>query len=441
MLKIKDKALDILPLFLTDFLIKLKNMPRRASENKIIKNDTNLYDIALDKIIQKARNNEVIKVAFFVEYSSIWKLELVYKLFEQDERFVPIIVIVPVVTFGYENMIYEMDKSYTNFKNQGYQVIKSYDEKENKYINIKETIKPDIIFYTRPYRETVDENYYIANYLDILTCYVDYAYQVTTYEKAVYDAFLPNVVWKFFLATELHLESFYSQSRNLAINGVVTGYPGVDQLLYKEKVNDSNWKSKNKKKIIWAPHYTIGDKSALTYSNFLAYSEKMLELANNYKDEIQISFKPHPALKSSLYKHKDWGKKRTDDYYKSWELGYNTQLNTDSYIDLFNSSDALIHDSGSFTAEYLHCGKPLLFTMRKNAEKQFNDFGKLALEAHYHAYHIDEIEKFIVDVVLNGNDYMEEKRDNIYGNILQNNSQSSASENIYNYICNQLFIN
>ena len=40
-----------------------------------------------------------------------------------------------------------------------------------------------------------------------------------------------------------------------------------------------------------------------------------LDIAINYEDVIQFVFRPHPVLKETLYKEKDWGKKRTDKYF------------------------------------------------------------------------------------------------------------------------------
>jgi CDP-glycerol glycerophosphotransferase (TagB/SpsB family) len=90
-------------------------------------------------------------------------------------------------------------------------------------------------------------------------------------------------------------------------------------------------------------------------------AELMLELAQAYKDRIQIAFKPHPSLITQLYQHPDWGKERADDYYARWQQMENTQLETGGYVDLFMTSDAMIHDSGSFVVEYLYANRPVMF--------------------------------------------------------------------------------
>jgi CDP-glycerol glycerophosphotransferase (TagB/SpsB family) len=194
------------------------------------------------------------------------------------------------------------------------------------------------------------------------------------------------------------------------------------------------------KRIIWAPHHTIDFREGLGYSNFLRYHQIMLDIAENYKDKIQIAFKPHPLLKVKLSKHEEWGKQRTHNYYLTWENLDNGQLETDDYVDLFNTSDAMIFDSASFLAEYLYCGKPSLFTFSdSNTKDRFNEFGKLALEQHYHAYNETQIMDFIENVVCAGKDIKKENRKVFYHKHLIPPNDKTASENIYNEIINAIW--
>ena len=85
------------------------------------------------------------------------------------------------------------------------------------------------------------------------------------------------------------------------------------------------------------------------------------------------------------------GKEKTDKYYQRWskEAILNYQL---ILCRSFNSSDALIHDCGSFIAEYLHCGKPVLYLLKDKSYKEYNEFGIMVLSQHYHGYFEEDIE-------------------------------------------------
>ena len=203
------------------------------------------------------------------------------------------------------------------------------------------------------------------------------------------------------------------------------------------------WKKqeKEKKRIIWAPHFSIGTDGYLHRASFLWLNEVMWQIAQEFKDEVQFVFKPHPRLLSELYRHPEWGKKRADDYYEMWKSGENTQLETGEYIDLFCSSDAMIHDCGSFSAEYHYTGKPVLFVSDDfDAIYQgLDDFGTMCLDLHYHALNVQDIRAFIQDVILQGDDSLREKRELFRKRYLLPEDRPQFAESIYRSIVNSIF--
>ncbi|MBQ0069648.1 MAG: CDP-glycerol glycerophosphotransferase family protein, partial [Bacteroidales bacterium] len=166
-------------------------------------------------------------------------------------------------------------------------------------------------------------------------------------------------------------------------------------------------------------------------SNFLWMAETMLELASKYQDKIQLAFKPHPRLLTELYKHPDWGKEKTDAYYAQWESRPNTQLETGGFIDLFMTSDAMIHDSGSFAVEYHYSRKPVMFVSRdlNSILDTQSEFGKLAYDMHYIGKTTDDIDSFVTHVVMEGNDSLKEKRDKFYNDYLLPPNGKTVAEN------------
>ncbi len=430
-----DKQL-ILPKCVSKSLIDIRSASLK--EDIMIEMQPLLHNRALERI----RKKKVVKVAFFATHSSVWKYDEVYQLMQHDLRFDPIVVVCPVVDYGKENMIMEMEKTYMMFTRKGYNVIKTYSKEDDTYLDVKKEISPDIIFYTNPHRGLIKDEYYIANFKETLTCYTQYSFHVTHLNDIQYNQLFHNLVWKAFYETTIHEEISQKYARNKGENVIVTGYSGVDSFNYGIRSGKNVWENddENLKRIIWAPHHSIDNRENLNYSNFLKYFQTMLNIAWKYRTKIQIAFKPHPLLKVKLYNHSDWGKERTDNYYNQWDKLGNTQLETDQYIDLFNSSDAMILDSASFITEYLFCGKPSLFTFSdENVKDRLNEFGKLAIEQHYHAFDETQIEKFITYVVCQGKDTMKNQREKFYNQYLRIKNNKSASENIFNYLVNVLF--
>ncbi|GAA4781497.1 CDP-glycerol glycerophosphotransferase family protein [Olivibacter ginsenosidimutans] len=388
-------------------------------------------------LLKRLQRKDKIKVAFFVVHASVWKLDELYRLMEADERFEPIIVIIPYVVFGDEQMRADMDLGYTLFATKGYRVVKTFNEKTNSWLNVKEAIQPDIIFYTNPH-ELTKPAYYIDHFPDVLSCYVQYSFHITHLHEMQYNQLFHNILWRAFYETDMHLGFAQQYAANRGSNVAVVGYAGTDVFLQSAEHKTDPWKIKNPavKRIIWAPHHTIDDdKSFLSYSSFLVYADFFLQLADQYADKLQLAFKPHPILRPKLSDPHVWGKKKTDAYYAQWEQGTNTHLFEADYVDLFKTSDALIHDSASFLVEYLYLHKPTLYTLRdERVTDRFNGFGKLAFHVHEHANSEQDIIYFIQHTVLQGNDVKEEERKQFFNRYLIPPYGKSASAHIIDEI-------
>jgi hypothetical protein len=391
------------------------------------------------RALEIVRKKEKVKVAFFLTHESVWKYDLLFDLMLHNPRFDPVIFVCPVVNYGMENMLFEMNKSFESFKKRGYNVLKTYDNITEEYLDIKKIFSPDIVFYTNPYEGLQDYRYYIKKFPNTLTCYVPYAVMTVNLDL-IYNLDFHNLVWKIFAETSMHNEIASQKQRNKGRNIIVTGYPGFDQLIINKKPREV-WKNKNSglKKIIWAPHHSMTELNKV--SNFLEYYDFFLELAINYKDKLQIAFKPHHLLRVKLESDYYWGKEKTDMYYNKWANLENCQLENGDYIDLFLTSDALIHDCGSFMAEYLITGRPVLYMIRNESIIDYlNVFGAKTLAVHYQSRNQKQVIDFIENVVLKGNDSMKEERNNFVKNSLLPKNKLTASENILNYLESELFL-
>lgn len=391
------------------------------------------------KAIEKIKRKEKIKVAFFLIHESVWKYDLLFNLMLKHTRFEPQLFVCPVVNYSKENMLFEMNKSFESFNKKGYKVIKTYNEETGQYLDIKDEFSPDVIFYTNPYHGLIDPRYYVDKFSDVLTCYVPYAVMTTNYES-FYNLDFHNLVWKIFSETPIHNKIAIEKQNNKGENNLVTGYPGFDQLLINKTPNNKVWKISNPilKKVIWAPHHLMNELNKV--SNFLEYCDFILELAIKYEDKIQIAFKPHPLLRVKLENDPNWGKEKTDIYYNKWKYLANGQFENGEYVDLFLTSDAMIHDCGSFMSEYLITGKPSLFMVRNEAVmKEWSEFGEKAVAVHYQSRNKKQLIDFIDDIILTGNDWMKEERTTFVEDILVQNSKVTASEKILNYLESQFF--
>lgn len=388
------------------------------------------------KALNRLQNKETIKCVFFALFPSIWKYDKVFKLMKSNPRFEPIILACPIVNYGHKEMVERINACVEFYKQKGYPVFKAYDEISDRYLDVRKEMAPDIIFYTNPYQGLIDDRYYITNFKDILTVYVPYFINSSIDNQFSCDLLLHNLVWRKYLEYDYELELSREIQRVHGRNVVVTGYPGIEDLIDNSmSVDDEIWKIKDRKlkRIIWAPHHTL-EASIYGHTCFLEYAYPMLELAKKYEDKAQFVFKPHPLLKSKL--HNLWGEEKTESYYNLWRTLPNTDINEGEYVGLFRGSDAMIHDSGSFLVEYLYTNKPVLRTVNDVPfEKQFNKFGLNCLDNYYKAGNIKDIELFIQNVI-NDVDPLKEQRTKFVNEVLM--PKGSPSQNIIDDILDSI---
>jgi len=356
----------------------------------------------------------------------MWKLDSLFRLMQEHPRFHPYIVVTPMTYLRHSDakeVQSTVQKTQHYVEQLGYECVVPYDVQRRRWLDFRKKLHPDIFFFAFPYKDTPPK-YYIYHFRDTLTCYVPYAFTAINFLKLNYGLIFHSLVGIYMVESSIHQNIAVTNSLNKGANVVVTGYPGIEVYLRKDHKPINVWKHQSapKKRIIWAPHHTIDGGGDL--STFLLYCDDMIRLAEKYSDRVQFAFKPHHVLKLKL--HKLWGEERTEEYYRLWREMENTQLEEGSYVDLFLTSDAIMHDCGSFTTEYLFTRKPAMYLMRDdNMEDKFNDFGKLAFEQYYKGRSLADIEHFIEQVVVAGDDPMAEQRDRFYKDYLYSDKMPS----------------
>lgn len=369
--------------------------------------------------VRKMRNKKCIKVVFVITEVGVWKTEQLYLEMLRHPRFNPILLVLP----SNEN-----DKAFDEviafLQNKGYDYATL-----SRNETIQKKLKPDIIFYQKPYWGAIDNSFYYRSNFSSLFCYANYGFHSIMKDWAINQDIL-NYAWLVFYENDSCAAEARSLLNNEGRNIIVTGLPMSDELIAASKRTKMQ---KYKKTIIWAPHHTIPQEGNwLDYSTFLEYADYMIEIAEKYKDEVDFIFKPHPLLQPKL--RKLWGEAQTMAYYKQWETMPNTRLELGKYLDLFAESDAMIHDCGSFTIEYLYFNKPVMYlTNGMEHEANMAEFAKEAYHMHYFGNSRQCIDTFIKDVIV-GNDPMLQVREEYISKHLQIPNHRTACENIIDAI-------
>lgn len=377
-----------------------------------------------------------LKVAFQVAQLSKWKCESVLQLMLKDDRFEPFVWCVPVAgnlhITNPEEHARETKRICEHFDKRGVRLC--------TYISLRDfptEEKPDLIFIHEAYDYIFLEDSFRGMEQELL-CYVPYCFH-NTVSALGYDGIGNNCSLFVFWENESVTEEHRRGSTNKGRNGLSSGNPIADIFLDPAMREIPAWKDCGRamKRVIWAPHWTItADSSWFLSGTFLKTEQAMMELVQEHRDDIQFAFKPHPHLYRMLCEHPEWGKEKTDAFYRQWEEMPNTQLAEGDYTALIMQSDAMIHDSGSFILEYLFADKPAMF-LRDGAG--YGGYNQMTLDA-LTAYHIGlskaEIADFLQRCVLQGEDSLADTREHMRKEYLLPPNGKTAAENIVEAILN-----
>lgn len=405
---IKQMIKRILPKSLYSVLKKIKTF----FKEKFLIIKYNLVQKKLLKIQKSLKKKQKLSVGFYVVYDSSWGARPLYEKMQGDSTFFTKIVVCPDVARGIENEKQILNQVYERLsKKYGSEnVLLSYDNKQKKYIDYSDLF--DIINLSNPYDEMTIEFYQVKylNSKNKLCFYNSYGYQ----GKLRYDIDLMksdtfNLFWRLFVDNQATKEIAINEQYIKGKNVIVSGCCKMDDFHITTETKDNS--SRYVRTVIIAPHHTV-DQSNLNLSNFLLYADFFKELPLRYP-QIKFIFRPHPLLFTKLRREDFWGEKKVSEYIEQITSNKNLVYSTEGeYFDVFNESDALIDDCGSFLAEYFYTGKPQCYMLRSKEQfdTEYLDFGKKFFDYVYKAFSKEDIIHFIDDVVLNKNDPLKDSR-------------------------------
>ena len=355
------------------------------------------------RILARHRGARPIRVIFLISNTASWKVGPVFAQMMTDPDFQPIAVVCPTTSGSLLKAAQhtaDLARRYLGASGFPYADMTGLDATQTR-AEIRK-INPHVVFFTNPHK-LVPKYLHDELLKSRLTCYVPYHHEVMAYgnNQEQYNQASHNAFWRVFVPHE-ESKRHYETTRIRRDDGVVvTGFPACEPLLTPASVRDSSpWigKGRNKKRVIYAPHWLW--RPDIKMATIDTFGRTMQHLAEKYREDMQWAFRPHPMLRPRLMKTAEWGPQRTDEFFDFWESSDFSQIHEDDYLPLFRTSDAIIHDSGSFLAEYLYLRKPAMYLMtEQTGTKYFNAFGRRAIMACDTGRSADDIEQFLQRVL------------------------------------------
>lgn len=355
--------------------------------------------------ISELKQQKKIKVAFLVWENCKWSYDSLYQKLKESDNFQPIVMIKPE-----DHLSCNLSKNEAFFKEKGYDyiILASFDEFKKHM--------PGIVFYEQPWfcfeGEFEPEN--LSNYS--LCLYVpyeidvdlnlDFLMRVKPFYQRCHQVFVFNKT----LAEKL--------KKHRIPNTIALGHPKMEA--YLTGPGSSIWKSKNKTRIIFAPHHSFAN-SILKWASYEWSGECLLDLAKRYADTTEWIFKPHPRFYLSLIE--EFGQEFADKVFSDWQK-VSTLCDTGNYFDIFKTADLLISDCGSFRIEWLPTQKPYLYLQSHyDGVVPLTDVERYFYGGYYFAKSPEELERYFEMLVHKKDDPLKETRKGLLKEIPMNSSQ------------------
>lgn len=249
----------------------------------------------------------------------------------------------------------------------------------------------------------------------VLCAYIHYGFVIMGNHGMHYNmATFHSYLWKYFTQTEGHRQMHLEYDPSAYNKIEIVGYPKLDSYLKEPKgrAEVDIWKHPdevNRKRIIFAPHHSFGN-NTLRMATLRWSGAEIQRLVTQTEYDTDWVYKPHPNMKYSIWRSKVMTEAEYKMYVADWRHGVNsTVYDEGDYFDLFRSSDVLITDCGSFLAEYLPTGNPIIWLI-SDKSVGLNAVGEALSEGYYKARNADELRAIFDMVVRRGEDPLREVR-------------------------------
>ncbi len=356
-----------------------------------------------------SRKGKRLRVVLICQMPQLWnKQESVYLQMLRDPQFECTILTVPDESIAKEHQ----KESLAFFDRLEGRVIQA-QKADGSWVSLEE-LRPDYVFYQRPYDHYLPECYRsgtVAAYARI--CYIPYCYACTVPVEAscYHQAFFTNV-YLFFAENAYSRDLVYHREEALYGAGrkkaLYLGYPALDQILSARSVKSMFWEKEEDAgifKMLWCPRWTT-DKN-LGSSNFFEYKDALPGLVQS-KEDWSMVFRPHPMMFDNFVKTGEMTAREAESYLRQYQAqaGLYYDKEADYYATLWRS-DILIADLTTVMIEYLVTRKPIIYCV---ADIEYNAFMKGILSGCYCVETWEELRQTIA-MLSAGEDPLKEQRE------------------------------
>lgn len=343
----------------------------------------------------KRARGEKLTVAFLVCDASMFSGESVFAEMTGDPRFACFIAVAPRVTRGEAFLRDTLAKTVASLRAKYGGAVRTLYDPDAK---TAAPLDADLVFSSVVYEDQTLPDYTTERLsARSLVAILYYGYGGLFISNERKTPYLPNIVlaWKYFVSNEATRRMNIAKNPLLAANAVTVGYAKMDRLA------SVPCRTNGRRTVLVCPHHTLDRiPGELALATFLKNADLFQRLPAAFPD-ITFVFRPHPLLFPRLATPKWWGAERTAAYERAMEAHPNVVFQRGGdYFQAFADSDAMIHDCGSFLAEYFYTGKPQCYLLESatTLRDQFLPFARTLAEHVRRAETDADVFAFLRDV-------------------------------------------
>lgn len=355
---------------------------------------------------QIAARKTPVKVGFITCSPAKWSLQTLFDALQADADFTP--VFYPTLSDAELRLPArarraDYAKTRTFFANIGPVAADLYDPTTDRMQPVHR-IDADLVFIQQPWGMQ-DLPRQLAG--RALSAYVHYGYPVIRNDAMQFN--LPDFhpfLWAHFVPDVAQAQAMADSGKPQATHTLVTGHPKLDVYLAPAPARDTVtvWPraaDASCKRVIFAPHHSLS--GPLNMATFPWSGPTMLAQVRA-QPQIDFILKPHPNLAYEMGRAGGDVATCYAQVLAGWQAAPNAAVVTGGdYFDLLRSSDAMVTDSGSFLAEYLPSGAPLIRLTRPGSAT-LNASGQALADAFYTAGDAKGLNHLLETVIMQGDD-------------------------------------
>lgn len=338
------------------------------------------------------------------EYTNTY--DTLYYESQKDDRIDWTFVVIP---FKQDKIYISIDKIEKVMLEKNYSYIKGYDEKTDKYLDIKQ-FRPDIVLIQTPYDHQRISYLYSSKYFSTFArCFhVSYGCSLIDYDYPPYKDVLYH---QDKLCTTLCENTEFCKilDKYKIHPNVPIGYIKCDKYINYKNNPDFKFKQRENYKNImaWKPRWlgTIGD------SNFVTYFEFFIKYCKKNPDTL-LYFILHDLLENEVvFKRRIYTKNKFDQLMNQIkELPNIKIINHGDFLDEVFNCDVFIGDYCSTIMEFSLTGKPVIYTP---CEVTYSQYGKKIISGYYIVNNVDEMQSRLEQLGNNIDPLCEVRKNNI----------------------------